>query len=355
VKTRFLASLRPLAILGTALVVAALMIISKPELRARDSRLPLPLVEVQRVQKESLPVTVVAYGNVAAAQELEMAAQVTGRIIWKSEQFEPGVVVPADTPLLRIDATDYRLALAEARQALASAELALADARALRQSAREKEAEAVVASARARIERAERDLDNTEIRVPYDAVIDQQLVELGQFISTGTRIGRILGTARAEVRLPIPPQDILFLDGDSRAPVRLTSTVGASPRSWEGVLTRIEARVDEQTRVFPAIVSVARPLDRERHAQPLPFGLFLRAEIPGRAIADSVRIPQSALHGESDVFLFVDGSLRRVTVEVARINGGQALVTEGLSGGDAVVTTRLDLMFDGMQVALVDG
>jgi RND family efflux transporter MFP subunit len=283
-----------------------------------------------------------------------MAAQVTGRIIWKSEQFEPGVVVAADTPLLRIDATDYRLALAEARQALASAELALADARALRQSARVEEAEAVAAAARARIERAERDLDNTEIRVPFDAVIDEQLVELGQFISTGTRIGRILGTARAEVRLPIPPQDIFFLDGDSQAPVRLSSTVGASPSSWEGTLTRIEARVDEQTRVFPAVVSVQRPLDRARHAQPLPFGLFLRAEIPGRAIADAVRIPQSALHGESDVFLFQDGTLRRVAVEIARISGGRALVTAGLSEGDAVVTTRLDLMFEGMQVALID-
>ena len=90
------------------------------------------------------------------------------------QQVEPGVVVEAGEPLLRIDRTDYELALAEARQALASAELALADAKALRQSARIHEAEATVAAARARIARAERDLTNTEITAPYRAVIDEQ-------------------------------------------------------------------------------------------------------------------------------------------------------------------------------------
>jgi hypothetical protein len=34
---------------------------------------------------------------------------------------------------------------------------------------------------------------------------------------------------------------------------------------------------------------------------------------------------------------------------------GNALITGGLEDGDEVVTTRLDLMFEGMQVARIDG
>jgi multidrug efflux pump subunit AcrA (membrane-fusion protein) len=87
----------------------------------------------------------------------------------------------------------------------------------------------------------------------------------------------------------------------------------------------------------------------------LPFGLFVRAEIAGGSLTDAVRIPQSALHGDDDVFLFVDGQLQRRSVTVGRIGDGNALVTAGLEDGDRVVITRLDLMFEGMQVALIDG
>jgi hypothetical protein len=40
-----------------------------------------------------VPVTVVAHGNVRAWRELELTAEVTGRILWQSENFEPGIVV----------------------------------------------------------------------------------------------------------------------------------------------------------------------------------------------------------------------------------------------------------------------
>ncbi|MHA7816973.1 MAG: efflux RND transporter periplasmic adaptor subunit [Pseudohaliea sp.] len=351
--SRLLGLARPLAILAAAAAVAVFMIKSRPQLEARNVATPPPQVAVRPVALGTVPVTVVAHGNVTASRELELAAQVSGRILWQSPKFEPGVVVEAGEPLLRIDRTDYELALAEARQALASAELALADARALRQSARIDEAEATVAAARARIARAERDLANTEITAPYRAVIDEQRVELGQFISTGTAVGRILGADRAEIRLPVPPRDITFIDGRNPAPVDLYAEGGSPETRWTGQLLRIEARLDSETRVVPVVVEVENPLDGNRHAQPLPFGLFVRAEIPGQPVERAVELPQDALHGR-DVFLFADGALERRAVTVARLSDGRALVTDGLADGERVVTTRLELMFDGMAVALLD-
>lgn len=351
--SRLLGLARPLLILAVAAAVAVFMIKSRPQLEARNVATPPPQVAVQRIALGTVPVTVTAHGNVAAWRELELAAQVTGRILWQSPAFEPGVVVEAGEPLLRLDRTDYELALAEARQALASAELALADARALRQSARIDEAEATVAAAKARIARAERDLANTEITAPYRAVIDEQRVEVGQFISAGTTVGRVLGADRAEIRLPIPPQDIAFIDGANPAPVTLYAEGDSREAHWTGQLVRIEARLDSETRVVPVVVAVEDPLDAERHGQPLPFGLFVRAEIPGQPVEAAVELPQDALHGD-EVFLFADGALERRAVTVARMSDGRALVTAGLANGDQVVTTRLDLMFDGMAVALLD-
>lgn len=353
-KFKPLALLRPIAILLLASAVAVLMISSRTPLKARDVELPVPLVEAQLIQRGPVPVTVVAHGNVVPARDLVLTAQVTGRVLWKSERFEPGIVVEEGETMLRIDDTDYRLALAEARQALVSAELSLADAKALRQAKRQEEAQAAVVAATARIERAQRDLRNTEITAPYAAIIDEQAVELGQFVSTGTALGRILGADRAEIRLPVPPQDVAFIDASLNRPVTLSATFGNRQLDWQGELRRIERRVDNQTRVFPVVVSVPEPLDTTKHAQPLSFGLFMRAEIPGRDVDDAVLLPQSTLHGDSDVFVLRDGTLNRQRVTVVRVAEGQVIVTDGVEDGDLVVTTRLDLMFEGMEVALLD-
>ena len=352
---RVLGFLRPLLIIALAVIVSFTMIRGRPTLEARAIDVPLPLVEVQLVQTGPVPVTVIAHGNVRAWRELGLAAQVTGRVIWQSPRFEPGVLVNKGEALLRIDPTDYRLALAEARQALASAELSLADAKALRQAARVDEAQTMVESARARIARAERDLSNTELVAPYSAVVDQQNVELGQYVAAGTVVGRVLGSERAEVRLPITPQDIGFIASDASHTVRISASIGPRQQHWEGRLARIEARIDEQTRVYPVVVEIDNPLDTAVHEEVLPFGLFVRAEIDGAPVPDSVLIPQAALHGDDGVFLLEDGRLSRRSVTVDRLSEGMALVSTGLADGERLVVTRLELMFDGMPVALIDG
>jgi len=351
---RILSFLRPLAILAGAVFIAFLMLRSKPEVTSRQVALPLPIVDAHAVTLRREPVTVVAYGNVTARRKLDLTAQVGGRVLEQAQSFEPGEIVDAGELLLRIDPTDYELALAEARQSLTSARLSLADAKALRQAARVDEAEATVAAAEARIARAERDLANTEIRAPYRAVIDEQLVEEGQFISVGTRLGRILGADRAEVRLAIPPQDIGFIDGAQGGAVRLFSTGATEDGEWSGTVARVEARLDADTRVYPVVVEVDDPLSRERHGQPLRFGQFVRAEVEGGSVGNAVILPQAALHGDDDVFLLEDGRLVRRSVEVGRISDGGALIVGGLAAGERVVTTRLDLMFEGMEVALRD-
>ncbi|MEQ8515554.1 MAG: efflux RND transporter periplasmic adaptor subunit [Chromatocurvus sp.] len=353
-KRRFPALLRPLAILAGAGVIVALMLSGRQPPVTRSVDKPLPLVQAQRISKADLPVTIIAHGNVSAWRKLELTAQVTGRVLWAAKEFEPGMVVSQGDPLLRIDPTDYELALAEAQQSLASAELSLADAESLQQKARVDEARATVVAAQARIARARRDLDNTEIRVPYNAVIDSALVEVGQFISAGTEVGRILGSDKAEVRLPLIQQDVLLINKGNDTRVTLTSDAGSRQLRWDGRLARIEARIDSETRVVPVVVEVADPLNTALHATALPFGLFVRAEIAGESVSDAVRIPQAALQGNSDVFLFVDGRLQRRSITVERLREGRALVTSGLDDGDRVVTTRLDLMFEGMEVDLAN-
>jgi RND family efflux transporter MFP subunit len=307
------------------------------------------------VSKSALPVTVIAHGNVQAWRELDLTAEVGGRIISRSPDFEPGVVVAAGETLLRIDPINYELALAEAKQALATAEISLADAKALRQAARQDEAKASVAAAKARIARAQRDLDSTRISVPFNVVIDERRVELGQYVNAGTVPGTRSGRGQGGDTAAHSAAGHRLCQPRCGTRVTLYADLGSTERSWPATLTRIEARIDELTRVYPVVVEIESPLDADRYGTPLPFGAFVRAEITGYELADAILVPQSALHGDNDVFLLVDGALVRRKVKVSRISSGNALIVGGLEDGDEVVTTRLDLMFEGMQVARIDG
>lgn len=339
----------PLLIL-CSIAVAFLMVQTRPALPRSDTAVPLPRVKLLRVTKRDVPVLIRAQGTVTARRQLDLAADVAGRVEWIEPEFVAGARVAEGTLLARVDAIDYRVILADARAALASAELALADATSLKRSAAMKEADARVQAARERIRQAEQNIAHTEIRAPFNALVDSRLTELGQYLSPGMGIARLLGTDRAEIRLPVSATDAGFLDAQSTEPVWLVAQLGASQYRWAGRLARVEQRVDAQTRVFPVIVEVDFPYDAVRHGRALPLGLFVEAALPGQPVTDAIALPRTALHDGNSVFVFVDGYLHRRLVRVARLDEEQLIISEGLENGDAVALTRLEPMFDGMPV-----
>ena len=340
----------PLVVVVIALLIAKTMIGSRPQLPTSDAEMPLPRVKTIAVAIGDVPVSIIAYGSVSARHELELASEVTGRVVWVAPEFEPGEMVDEGKVLLRVDAVSYRLALVEARAALVQSNNALADAQALKRKAAAVEARLDIEAARQRIIKAEQDLAYTEIRAPFNAVIDKQLVEFGQFINTGQTVARLLSSDTAEVRLPVPAADSGFLDQASNAPVTLTAKIGAQQRQWQATLLRVESRVDRQTRVVPVVVEVASPYDVSVHPQTLPLGLFVEARIPGRPISSAVRLPRSALQADGSVFVLSDNTLRRRVVTIAHREGDFVVIGAGLVEGDQVVVTRLEVMFEGMKV-----
>ena len=342
--------LPPLVVVG-ALLIAYLMVSSRPALPRVENTVPVPLVEVLPVKKGDVAIKLVAHGTVKARQQLDLASEVAGKVVWIAPEFVAGEQVEVGTLLLRIDPVNYQLAVADAKAAFASAQLSLSNAKVLKQAASIAEAKARVEAARLRILQAENNLEDTEIRSPFNAVVDSQLVEYGQYVPVGKAIARLLSTDKAEVRLPLSTADSGFLNHGSASTVRIQALLGAQLQSWQGKLTRVEARVDEETRVLPVIVEVDFPYDLTRHFVSLPLGLFVRVEINVGPVSDAVRLPRSALHEGHSVFILSDGSLQRRKVTVIKQDEEGVVVTDGVLDGDSVVVTRLELMYDGMKVA----
>ncbi len=113
---------------------------------------------------------------------------------------------------------------------------------------------------------------------------------------------------------------------------------------------RLEQRVDSQTRVFYLVAEVDQPYDERKHSRSLSTGLFVEALIRGDVVANATLIPRAALHGGSLVYLESEGVLAKREVSLLRREPGVAIVGEGLSRGDRVILTRLDMMLEGMPV-----
>jgi RND family efflux transporter MFP subunit len=333
------------------------MINSRAELPRRESTIALPTVDTIRVEPGTLQMTIHSQGTVKAMQEIDLISEVSGRIISVAPEFVAGGRVSTGTVLLQIDPIDYEVAIAEARSALAAAKLRLSEVKVVLMRAAIEEAEAGVSAAEARLRQAKADLGNTKISAPFDAIIDSKQVDLGQYVTAGLPLMRLLSTDVAEVRLPILASDMPFIrtepSSEGIPPAVVFKAVrGGNELSWQGVVTRLEKRVDEQTRVFHLVAQVRDPYDNLPGTEPFSAGLFVQARVEGTESLHAVRIPRSAMHTGNFVWLVENDRLHKRKVAVLRREQDHLIISEGLVSGDLLVLSRLGLMVEGTPVTL---
>ena len=373
----WLKRLLPLVILVGAVVLGTLMVALREEVPRQAKVQPRPMVDVVTVSRGPVQLSIESQGTVQPKRRIELISEVTGRIIWVSEQLVNGGLVREGEVLLRIDPIDYELAVAEAKAALADASLKLkeeqaefkrgtaykaSNQQASNQSLRQPkllQVQAQYDAASERLRQAERDLGNTEVKVPFDAIIDNKKIDLGQYVITGAVLMSLLGTDTAEIRLPMTAEDIGFvaptvLDSGVWPAVELRARLGKLHLSWQGRLVRSERRVDELTRVYYLVAEVDDPYGLQSDKTPLTVGLFVDATLEGIVVEEASELPRSALHLDRFIYLVKDGSLVKREVEVLRRDARSIVIGEGLEAGESVILTRLDLMVDGMPVQAIE-
>ena len=308
--------------------------------------------------------------------ETELIAEVSGRVIELSQSLVTGGFFKEDDVLLRIDPLDYEIALeqASAQVQRATSELATASKNYERQRNLSKRqstsesleddarnrlqmAEAAQREARARLASAERDLERTVVKAPYDGRVRTEQVDLGQFLNRGSRLARLYAIDAAEVRLPIKDDELAFLnislrDGsawEKRPSVSLSAEFAGAVHRWTGEIVRTEGELDPKTRMIQLVASVADPY--RAGTTPLPVGLFVDAVITGGVQPNIVRLPRGAMVSPSEVYI-VDSSERLVrrTVNVLRSEGDFVYINDGLLRGDRVCLSRLATAMPGMKV-----
>ena len=265
-----------------------------------------PIVTVENITVAPMTLEVSSYGVVKPKYETTIVAQVSGEVVELSEKFVRGGLVKKGQLLARIDPNDYHAALIDAQANMASARAAL-ETEVAQGKVAEQEWQQItdtsptelslrkpqlaqelanVKSAQAAILRAERNVQRTEIRAPYDAMINSRTIGLGSFVGVGSEIGMLLGTAIAEVRLPVADNELQFLiDQGLKSTVNLSGTFAGKELQWQAEIVRSEGVVDDNSRMTYLVAEVKDPYflnnSNAAHDLPLRFGSYVKAKILG--------------------------------------------------------------------------
>ncbi|EMI41129.1 efflux RND transporter periplasmic adaptor subunit [Rhodopirellula sp. SWK7] len=381
------------------------------------------LVETITLQRGTYRPKITVLGTVQAAREVDLSPRVSGQVVEMSQEFIPGGIVKQGTVLLKIDRADFENALLiskseleqvqasldieSGRQSLARKELAMLEgtieatnrALVLRQP-QIASIRAEVKAAEAAVQRAQLDLDRTEVVAPFDAQILTRSVNVGSQVSTGDELGRLVGIDEYWISAAVPVRSLRWInfgkpptdtsqdlprsrvdaeretaaDDDAeeqkphfkkeqpRHPTREGSQVTIRDAdAWgpdahrTGTVSRMIGALDEQTRLARVLITVPDPLANSSDAPPLILGSLIDVEIEGRTIQDVIRLPRDYLRDGDTVWVMEDNQLRIHEADVFFRDAQFVYIRDGIDDGDEVITTTLATVADGVNLRKVEG
>lgn len=382
---KFLIIAAPAVVLAGGVLIVVLMMLAAPKPQKKDEG-PRPVSAfVAAVERKTVRLTVTTQGEVRPRVEIDLVPQVSGRIVYVAPEFVGGGIIAEGQDLIRIEDTDYELGVVRARARVAEAEQNLQREQAEAELARKDweelgegtaspltlrepqlaDARAKLAAAKADLEDAQLKLRRTRITAPFAGRVRQKQADLGQFVTAGTRLGRIFATDLVEVRLPLTDRElgllnlpVAFAAPEGGGPdVILSGVIAGQNRQWTGRVVRTESAIDPQTRLLYAIAEVKDPYGKGAdNGAPLAVGMFVNAEIKGRELAGALVIPRAALRGENTVYVVdKDGELEIRSVDVIHSSVDEAILRSGVRAGERAVTSPLRDPRNGMKIAPVTG
>ena len=329
-----------------------------------------PTVKVEAAISQDYQVLITSFGEVNPLESTMISAQVSGEVTGWNENFVPGGLVLRGETLFSIEKDTYEAALLQAQADLSSAQSLLIEEQARAQVAKQEarnlpqakvtdlylrkpqllSAEAAVKSAQARIKIAQRDLDNCEIKAPYDALVISRNVGVGQYVNQGSQVAELNNVEKAEVIFPIAGFDNAFLPSGLAGTVAAISSKGFDGVDREGLIARDLGIVDKNTRMSQLVVRIDDPYGIKNGLPALKYGTYVEIEFKGRTLQHIYRLPQELVSNRTVWIVDKDNKLEPRTVDIIREEGEYFLIGEGLANNEKIVVTLPEYPQKGMEV-----
>lgn len=364
----------PVAVIAVGLTLKFGIEISAQEVAEEEQQDNRPTVRIQELNAIDYTITIESYGEVRPLESTKLSAQVAGEVVSWNPAFVAGGIVKRGDVLFSIEKDAYESALLQAESQVSQAEAQLIEEQARADVAKREaaklpaqqvsdlylrkpqllSAQAALKSAKARLRIAQRDLDNTEVTAPFDALVVSRDVGVGQFVNVGMNTAMLHNIETAEVVFPIAGFDTQYLPSAITGQQAQVMTRGRDAVSRSGIIARDLGVVDEATRMTNLVVRVEDPYAVNSEAPVLKFGNYVEISFNGKVLQDVFKIKQDLVNNKIVWTLDNDGKLVSRTVNVVREQGDFFLIDSGLENGEQIVLTPPEYPQTGMDVIVID-
>ena len=373
---------------GVASVVALLvaaglayyMMTNRPRPERRRPEPRAQIVQVLEMSPTAYRVEVPAMGTVAPALSVELKARVAGEVVWTHPQFVEGGVVREGQTLVRIDPTEYELALIQKKAVLASALLDLKSEEGRQEIARSEweilgleetasemdrelalrqpqlaSFEARLEAARAEVRQAELNLERTVVKAPFNALVRATSVSVGAQVPAQGIMATLVGSDvfHVEALVPLDRLEWINIPGGPRDDASRATVTAGNRRAVTGRVLRLLGDLQPGGRLAQVLVEVPDPLDLELtngERRPLLLGDYVSVSIEGRSLSDVYLVGREQLK-DGDTLQIADAEDRlrfhRVDVVWSTL---EEVVVRGPEPGERLVVSDIPAPVEGMKL-----
>lgn len=364
----------PIVLILSALGIGKIIILTTNQPEKKKPKRTAYSVETISLKTQTQTVKLRITGTVVPALQIMLRSRVAGEVLEVAPEFIEGGSFAENDVILKIDPSDYQLALERKKAALAEAkyQLKLEEGRrdiAQREwelihtdsSSSEADRELVLRvphltfrlanldAAKAELEKASLDLARTEIRAPFNAVVVERKANLGTQATLQEALALLAGSDEFYVRATLPVDQLQWIvcDPKNGSKVSITRNTG---EVRTGRVIRLESALEEKGRMARVLISVKNPLEGE---QPLLLNEYVRIKIKGAPVEQVVRIPRSALHDDRWVWLATENDTLEIReVDVLWRDVSEVLISAGLADGERLILTNLSTPVTGMKLRI---
>jgi membrane fusion protein, multidrug efflux system len=205
-------------------------------------------------------------------------------------------------------------------------------------------ARANVANAESQLNLALRSLSYANVYSPIDGYISERSADLGEYVSTTTKVATVVRINPLRVRIDIPEQAIPAVSVGQSVSV----TTSAWPdRNFSGRIARISPNVTASSRTL----TVEAEIDNGSGA--LKPGQFATVRILESRAEPATLVPARAVRTESGVsriFVIKDGHAQERVVQLGQTEGDLIEIKSGVAANENVATSNVEQLSDGMAV-----
>jgi len=200
---------------------------------------------------------------------------------------------------------------------------------------------------------AQRDLDKTLLRAPFDGVIATRNVEPFFEVARGQKLFDVFENTGMELAISIPEDAIDEIQMDQKGEIQFSVF---ADRTYNGKVTEI-SKVAGTANAFPIKLTIENPDQRIRPGMTARVTLLLSGDDEKAAYL----VPLTAIAQRGDTtkgFVYIydpqTSTVKKTQIESGSVRGNDVVIFGGVKNGDIVAVAGVSFLEDGQKVKLME-